>query len=516
MKDGLEGASKHQLLWKRRSTRRLIRVAAALLILSASPVLGPSRVVVAADAPHPSPLESESDLIIEKDPMIRSRTKADNYAVAFNSELPIRGRSESSKLDVVDVRTTSDGSLRLLSLPNFSGRVGERFASITPRDNLVFYTLTELQEFVTRTVANAGATHVAVVAMEPKTGAILAVAGKSPTIPNIEYHAGFPAASLFKVVTAAAAVEEMGIEPNTQITFRGGTYTLNQFNYLPNPRTDRRMMTVGEAMGRSCNPVFGHIGIKYLDGSILARYAQRFGFNRSLQFEASLPSSTAEIPAEDLFELSRTAAGFGEIRISPIHAAALVSGIANGGLLPKPRIIDRIVTADGATLEQSRPEALQRIVQPSTAASVLEMMRYTTTIGTSRREFMRGGQPALGAIDVAGKTGTLSGSNPPGLNNWFIGVAPVQNPEIAVAVITVDATHSSKASRLGRLVMQRFFNIEPPPEIVRSVPRRRYVNYKRPGSSKSRSRSVSLHSSVKKKTSSKKSATQSKAKKKRS
>jgi hypothetical protein len=91
----------------------------------------------------------------------------------------------------------------------------------------------------------------------------------------------------------------------------------------------------------------------------------------------------------------------------------------------------------------------------------MEMMRYTTTVGTSRREFMRGSSPTLGAIDVAGKTGTLTGDNPVGLNNWFIGAAPIQNPKIAVAVITVDPRSSSKASHLGRLVLQKYFGITP-------------------------------------------------------
>jgi cell division protein FtsI/penicillin-binding protein 2 len=340
---------------------------------------------------------------------------------------------------------------------------------MTPRNNIVFYTLDpDLQEFVSRTVNQADAPHVAVVALNPKTGAILAIAGRSASIPGIEYHNGFPAASLFKVVTAAAAVEEAGIEPDSLIQFRGGTYTLNQGNYIPNPAADRRVMSVGEALGRSCNPVFGRLGSTLLNGSILERYAHKFGFNRSLKIEVPMRPSTAQIPGDDRFELSRTSAGFGEVRISPVHAAALVAGIGNGGLLPRPYLIERVADADGVTIEKTEPEALQRIIQPETARSLLEMMRYTTTIGTSRREFMRGGRPALGDIEVAGKTGTLSGSNPAGLNNWFIGTAPIQSPELAVAVITVDANHSSKASRLGRLVMQKYFNIEPGPEIIES------------------------------------------------
>jgi len=370
-------------------------------------------------------------------------------------------------LDLVSVDVSRTGTLRLSKRPAFRGRIGDRYASVTPNNNYVFYTLDpELQEFVTSVVNRAPANHVAIVAMNPRTGAIMAIAGKSPTVNDIEYHAGFPAASLFKVVTAAAAVEEAGIDSNSLVAFRGGTYTLNQWNYLPSPRADRRLMSVGEAMGRSCNPVFGHIGLKYLNGSILSRYATKFGFNQSLDFEAPLPHSAAVIPHDDTYELSRTAAGFGEIKISPVHAAALVSGIANGGLLPRPQLVERIVDSDGRTLEESKPDTIQRIIQPSTAQSLLTMMRHTTTVGTSRREFMRGNKPVLGDIEVAAKTGTLSGTDPVGLNNWFIAAAPINNPELALAVITVDPKRAAKASHLGRLVFEKYFKVPPSVDVI--------------------------------------------------
>jgi cell division protein FtsI/penicillin-binding protein 2 len=415
------------------------------------------------------------------------------------------------QLEVIGVDTASSGALRLSRRPTLNGRIGDKFAGMTPNNNYIFYTIDpELQSYVSSVVDRAAANHVAVVAMNPKTGAILAIAGKSPTISDIEYHAGFPAASLFKVVTAAAAVEHAGIDPNSLIPFRGGTYTLNQSNYYPNPRADRKIMSVGEALGRSCNPVFGHIGLKYLNGSVLARYANKFGFNQSLDFEAPLPHSSASIPQADLYEFSRTAAGFGDVFISPVHAATLVSGIANGGVLPKPQIIDRIVNSDGVVIEKPQPEMLQRIVQPETAQSLLEMMRYTTTTGTSRREFMRGNRATLGNIDVAAKTGTLSGSNPEGLNNWFIAAAPISNPELAIAVITVDAQHSSKASHLGRLVFQRYFKVgDTAPEFTPSSSRTGVKSSKRAArqphyrvtSKKSTAKSSTKRSSSKKKSS---------------
>jgi len=373
----------------------------------------------------------------------------------------------------VEVVSSRDGDIALSERPRFEKRLGDRYASLTKKNNFVFYTLDpELQEHVSKIVAQAQASHVAIVAMNPSNGAVLAIAGKSNSIEDVEYHAGFPAASLFKVVTAAAAVEHAGIAPHSMIPFRGGNYTLNQANYYPDARRDQRIMSVGEAMGRSCNPVFGHIGVKYLNGQILSRYARQFGFNRSLDFEAPLPESSAWIPQDNPYELSRTSAGFGEVRVSPIHAAAFMSGIANGGMLPRPQIVDTVVSPDGTVIHKQKSEVLQRIVEESTAQSLMEMMRNTTTIGTSRREFMRGSSPTLGPIDVAGKTGTLSGDNPKGLNNWFIGAAPISNPQISVAVITVDPRHSSKASHLARLVFQRYFGVtpvEPPPSRYRGA-----------------------------------------------
>ena len=413
-----------------------------------------------------SPLQDGTD-VVSDDPGARAQlSRSIDRAALERLALREAGRQGGQVYPIpdlhrIDVLSSKSGTIDLSARPQLSGRVGDRYASLTPKNNFVFYTVDpDLQEHVTALVSRAQASHVAIVAMNPSTGAILAIAGKSNSIKDIEYHAQFPAASLFKVVTAAAAVEHAGIASHSLVGFRGGMYTLNQWNYYPDPRKDRRLMSVGEALGRSCNPVFGHLGIKYLNGDVLARYANLFGFNRSLSFEAPLAESSALIPRDNQYELSRTSAGFGDVRISPIHAAALMSGIANGGLLPRPQIVDTIVSPAGAVLHEQRPEALQRIVDASTADVLMEMMRNTTTVGTSRREFMRGAAPVLGTIDVAGKTGTLSGDNPEGLNNWFIGAAPIKDPRIAVAVITVDPRRASKASHLARLVLQKFFGLQ--------------------------------------------------------
>lgn len=486
--------------------RRLLRrstsvgsVALLLLVFALSPASTPSGTASAADVPRSdSPGSRTDDSVALNSSNLASLQHTDQLALQ-RRDVSVGRIYPSPQLDRISVTSTASGALRLSEHPSLDTRLGDRFASLTHNNNYVFYTIDpELQEYVSSIVRQAQASHIAVVAMNPRSGAILAIAGKSQSIPDIEYHAGFPAASLFKVVTAAAAVEQAGIKPESVISYRGGTYTINEWNYIPDARRDRQSMTVAQALGRSCNPVFGHLGSRYLNGSILTKYAHLFGFNRAIDLEAPLTSSQASIPTNSLYDLSRTAAGFGEVRISPVHAATLMSGVANGGLMPRPQMIDKIVSPDGSVIHESHPEALQRIVQPQTAKLLMDMMEHTTTDGTSRREFMRGNKPTLGSLRVAGKTGTLKGNDPVGLNNWFIGAAPIENPELAVAVITVNPRYSSKASHLGRLVFQRHFNISPVPE---SAPARSKYRSKKSSSSakKSSTKSYGRSSSASKK-----------------
>ncbi|MBX7138478.1 MAG: hypothetical protein K1X83_10900 [Oligoflexia bacterium] len=342
-------------------------------------------------------------------------------------------------------------------LPQFSSRLGGQVASLSRQNDFIFYSIDPaLQRRAQELIDRASAPHAAIVAMEPTSGRILAIAEKSPMISNLAMHAGFPAASLFKLVTTAAALENGAIQPSSLIAFRGGTYTLNQWNFLPDARKDHQIMSVAEALGKSCNPVFARIALKHLSPKTLRFYAQTFGFDTDLGLEAPLSSSHAVIP-EDSYGLSRTAAGFGDVRISPVHAAAIMSGIANHGMLPKPRLVERVLNSRGDLVYQARTEIVRHLTRTETANTLLNMMENTTTLGTSRREFSRKSALSLAGIKVAAKTGTLKGTNPPGLNNWFIAAAPIQNPRIAVSVIVVDPRGlSSKASYLGREMIEKY------------------------------------------------------------
>ncbi len=401
-----------------------------------------------------SPIEATADAEV-----VRARAKLD---VGQTYPLP--------NLERVELTVSARGSPELRSLPRFNTRFNNKIAGLSARDEYIFYTLnSELQEFAERMVSGARAPHVAVVAMDPRTGRILAIAGKSKTIKDIPLHAKFPAASLFKLVTTTAALEKSPIGPLTPVAYRGGNYTLNRWNYLPNPKSDRRKMSLAEALGKSCNPVFARVALRYLNSGIIRQYAQLFGFNKNLGFDSALTTSVAAIPENDPYELGRTAAGFGEVKLSPIHAAVLVSGIANNGILPRPMLIDKVVDRRGTVLYRASPEMLNNVMQPVTARTLLKMMEFTTTIGTSRNEFVNKHRKVLGPIDVAAKTGTLNGSDPEGINHWFVAAAPIQNPQIAVAIIVVDPPRrGAKAAHLGKQMIEQYLNR---PQKVLATPR---------------------------------------------
>lgn len=296
----------------------------------------------------------------------------------------------------------------------------------------------------------------AIVALDPKTGRILAIGGKSTSIPDITTHNLFPAASLFKIVTAAASYYTRNTTADSLISFRGGNYTLNKYNYSPNAKADRRKMTVGEAMAKSCNPVFGRLALELPSPAVLRDFALMFQFGTPLQTDFALPQSEVFIPS-DPFNLSRTGAGFGAVTISPVHAAALVAAIANKGVLPIPHIIEKIVDAEGNSVPIA-PKSSKQIIDAEIASTLMKMMSQTTKIGTAKNPFASRKKNPGFPFDVISKTGTLQGKTPKGLTKWFIAAAPASNPQIALAAVVVDARYARETpTYLGRRVFDYFF-----------------------------------------------------------
>jgi membrane peptidoglycan carboxypeptidase len=139
---------------------------------------------------------------------------------------------------------------------------------------------------------------------------------------------------------------------------------------------------------------------------------------------------------KDPVERAKVAAGFWSVDMSPVHGAILASVFARGGLLQPPHVLAQILGPGGEDLTPARAPS-KRVVSDAVARDVADAMLETTTRGTASGSFRdERGNPAIPGMDVAGKTGSLTGRRAPFLNyNWFIGYAPANAPEVAFAVL---------------------------------------------------------------------------------
>ena len=217
-------------------------------------------------------------------------------------------------------------------------------------------------------------------------------------------------------------------------------------------------MTLEEAIARSANAVFGKVAVNHVGGPVLEEYLSKFGFGQTIPFDLPVETSRGQVPKEE-YELARTGAGFGEVYVSPLHMAMIMSAIASGGAMPRPVLIDRIEDRDGKPLYESSPVKWRDTVLPETANAVVRMMVKTVEMGTSHRTFGSPERtPLLSDMDVAGKTGSLSGWTPAVHFEWFAGVAPVGSPRLALSALVVnDGRWKIKGSYVGKEAFNTYF-----------------------------------------------------------
>jgi cell division protein FtsI/penicillin-binding protein 2 len=310
-----------------------------------------------------------------------------------------------------------------------------------------------LQARLERTLASFAVPWGATVLLEPATGRVLAMAEHAESDPSLRggvLRARPPAASIFKIVTAAALLER-GIDPQESVCYHGGRHRLSPRLLEDDPRRDRSCMTLERAFGHSANVVFAKLADRALAPAELRAQAERFFFNASIPFEGAVEPSRAEVP-DDRFGMANTAAGFGDVRMSPLHAALLAAVVANGGVLSPPRLVEAV---EGELAPS--PHLPERIVDEEIAARLAEMMRATVTEGTGRRVFRRPASSMRG-VAVAGKTGSLFDRSPLRDWSWFVGYAPAENPQIVVATVVMNgAKWRVRAPWVAREALTAYF-----------------------------------------------------------
>ena len=348
----------------------------------------------------------------------------------------------------------------------FKEKMEDKFVSSFENGLSVTYTIDPLlQEKMTDFFTKYKVPYGAFVAISPKTGKVLAMvehSEKDKGDRHLALRATYPAASLFKLITAAAAIENGKVEPETVIRFNGGLYTLTPRNWVDNPKRDKNKITLADAMGKSCNVAFAKVALKWLGAGDLLHYAENFGFNKALDFDLPVQMSQASIENTEE-SIAKTAAGFGHVTLSPLHGALIASVIGNGGKMIAPRIIEKI-SLDGRELYNFKAKELDTCISTETAGKLKYMMTKTIESGTSRHAFYtRRGRAYLKDITIGGKTGTLEGDNPRGDYSWFIGMAPLEDPEIAVAALVINQpAWQIKASVAAREALLTYFKSNRP------------------------------------------------------
>jgi len=301
-----------------------------------------------------------------------------------------------------------------------------------------------------------------VVAMDAETGRVLAMAdvrrdgAPAGTLP---LKATYPAASVFKTVTAAAAIDLGKADASTVVPYNGKTTTLYRKNVLEH-RDNKwtRHDSLAKSFAQSANVAFARLGIFTVGGDRLLDYATRFGFNHPLDSDLPLETSTIEMDPADPWSVAEAASGWTRgTNMSPLHGAALAAVVANGGMMPAPRLVDAITDPYGIILFESEPGEPRRVIAPSSAAEMRELMRATVAGGTAGDTF-RGFARDFGHVEVGGKTGSLTGSNPEGRYDWFIGYASDGERTIAFATLCINKNFwYVKSSHLARRLVESYF-----------------------------------------------------------
>jgi len=295
-----------------------------------------------------------------------------------------------------------------------------------------------------------------VILLDSDTGRALAYA--STDVGQFPPTKSYPAASLVKIITAAAALDHAPAKANLPCRYRGSPYRLTPSRIDP-PRFGNTV-SLRRALATSNNQCFAQLAVHAVGQEFLMKAISRFGW---LDKPALAHAAGSADPGADRFEFGKLGCGLSGCRITPLHAAQLAATLARGELVV-PRWIERVVDARGRELPLADTASPRQVISPELATRLRAMLVDTTKSGTARSAFRkRNGAPLLGPVDVAGKTGSLSGKEPGGRYEWFIGTAPADDPRIAIAVLLVQGELWWKnASQVAAEVLHTVFCSEGP------------------------------------------------------
>ena len=307
----------------------------------------------------------------------------------------------------------------------------------------------------------------AVVALEPSTGKILAMVSYpdfNPSASALEQNWNsiverkdspllaratnglYPPGSTYKIATTVAAYNA-GYATHTFED--NGSFKLDDFkveNYGGKSYGNIDLKTAFEV---SSNAVFCSLGYELGSENILSN-AEGFGINKDINIDIPVAKSKIEYKKMSNADAALVSIGQGQLLMTPLHVAMMGASVANNGSMMKPYLVDSITTSSGMTIGTARQESLYMPMSSMCAGYLNELMTGVVKEGTGK-------SAAISGITVAGKTGTAENETDKD-HAWFVGYAPAENPQIAVAVLLEydGGAGGSNAAPIARNIIRRY------------------------------------------------------------
>lgn len=310
-----------------------------------------------------------------------------------------------------------------------------------------------------------------VTAIEPSTGAILAMASSPSYDPNRlsshnlkETQVAYdelesdpakpllnrplvslkPPGSTFKLVTTAAALESGKFTPTSVLpgpeSYRLPGTSVNLRNWQGSACGPNGQTTLADALAVSCNSAFAYLGNQLGQDAIRAQ-AEKFGFNHS--FTVPMRAATSRYPDNlDAAQTAMSAIGQFDVTATSLQMAMVGAAIGNGGITMNPYLVKEIRGADLQLLQSARPSQFAVAMSPQNAQLEMAMMVGVVNNGT-------GSNAQISGVEVGGKTGTAETGKGQSAVAWFVAVAPASNPQVAVAVTIENAGGQAEISGNG-------------------------------------------------------------------
>jgi peptidoglycan glycosyltransferase len=285
----------------------------------------------------------------------------------------------------------------------------------------------DLEDFVKKQLALYRPDFTSVVVIDNETGHILAAVdyarGKNVFGRDLAFTTTHPAASIFKVITAADLLENTHIKTDTEFNFTGRSTTLyrSQLKEPPNRRWVRSL-DLQKAFATSNNVIFGRTAIENLTPAGLKRMAEKFGFNKKILEGINLAPSVFNI-AQDQYNLAEFSSGLNtQTVMSPVHGAVIGSVVANGGIFRYPIVIKSVEGIRDNKIIYPPIKTDEQVLTPQSAEDLRTLFMGTITKGTARSSFRRS-LYLLNKLEIGGKTGSITGGEPYGKRDWFVSYA---------------------------------------------------------------------------------------------